>query len=332
MKSRARVGATLVAVATTATAALLLSAPAQAAPGAGQAATRTTLSASPSTIAFGAPAKLKATVKPVVGTAKPSGTVTFSEEGTVLGTVSLALVGTVQTARLDVNGLAIGDHTFTATYNGSATFAASTSLPFVVTVGPAASVTTLTIGGGTTSFGLGKQVPLKASVKAKVAGTGTPAGSVTFNEGATVLGTVALTASGTPTVYSATLKITTLTVGSHIITATFVPSGGSLAGSTSSAKTVTITKIATSLALSTKVSADGLTMTLTASVTPNTATGTVTFAIDALPGQQVTLGNFAKAPLQVQVAALGAGQHSVVLTYSGDATHAASSGTFPFIV
>src|SRR5437762_12521123 len=137
MTSRARVGATLLAVAATATAALLVSAPAQAAPGATLAPTRTTLSASASTIAFGASAKLKAVVKPVVGTSKPTGTVTFSEGATVLGTVSLALVGTVEAARLDVPGLAIGDHSFTATYNGSATFAPSTSLPFVVTVGPA---------------------------------------------------------------------------------------------------------------------------------------------------------------------------------------------------
>ena len=45
------------------------------------------------------------------------------------------------TAKMDVPGLAIGDHDFTATYNGSATFASSTSLPLTVTVGPAASVT-----------------------------------------------------------------------------------------------------------------------------------------------------------------------------------------------
>jgi large repetitive protein len=330
MKSRARVGATLVAVAATATAALLSSAPAQAAPGAGPAATRTTLSASPSTIALGAPAKLKATVKPVVGSGKPTGTVTFSEDGSVLGTVSLALVSNVETARLDVTGLDIGDHTFTATYNGSASFSPSTSLPFVVTVGGAASVTTMSYSGST---GLGQKLTLKSTVKAKIKGTGTPVGSVTFTEGATVIGSAPLVAAGSPVSYTAKLPpINTFTVGDHVFVATFVPSGGTLADSASLPKTITITKIKTTVGLTTKVSTDGLTETLTAGVLPNTATGTVTFTIDNLVPQPVAIGNFGKAALQVQVAALGAGSHTVLLSYGGDATHAASSGSFPLVI
>jgi large repetitive protein len=324
MTSRARVGATLVAVAATATAALLVSAPAQAAPGATPSPTRTTLSASPSTIAFGAPAKLKATVKPVVGSAKPTGTVTFSEGTTVVGTVSLAIANNIETARLDVKGLAMGDHTFTATYNGNASFATSTSLPYVVHVGPAASVTTLSYSGGT---GLGQKLTLKGTVKAKVAGTGTPAGDVTFTDGTTVLGTAPVVATGTPVSYQAKITITTLTVGDHAIVASFVADGGSLADSASAPKTITITKIATSVGLTTKLSTDGTTLTLTAGVLPNTATGTVTFTIDALPPQLVAVGNFGKAALQVNVDALGSGPHTVVLTYSGDATHAASTST-----
>jgi hypothetical protein len=329
MTSRARVGATLIAVATTATLALLVGAPAQAAPGATQAPTRTTLSANPSTIAFGSPAKLKATVKPVVGTAKPTGTVTFSEGATVLGTVALTLVGTVETAKLSVPGLAIGDHSLTATYNASASFASSTSLPFVVTVGPAASVTTLSFSGGT---GLGQKLTLKGTVKAQVAGTGTPAGSVTFTEGATVLGSAPVVAYTAPVRYLAKLVISTLTVGDHTIVATFVPSGGSLGASSSAPNTVTITKIATTLGFATRLSTDGLRITLTASVTPDTATGTVSFAIDALPAQPVAVGNFGKAPLTVQVAALGSGPHTVVLTYGGDATHAGSTSTNTFTI
>jgi large repetitive protein len=329
MKSRARVGATLVAVAATATAALLSSAPAQAAPGAGPAATRTTLSASPSTIAFGAPAKLKAIVKPVVGSGKPTGTVTFSEGATVLGTVSLALANNLETAKLTVNKPAMGTHTYTATYNGSGTFAASTSLPFVVTVGGAASVTSVSFSGG---MGLGQELTIKGTVKVKVAGTGTPAGDVTFTEGTTVLGTAPVVAGGTPVTYVARLKTSTLSVGDHTIVATFTHSGGALADSTSLPKTVTITKIKTTVGLTTTSSPDGLTLTLTAGVLPNNATGTVTFTIDSLPAQQVPIAGFGKAKLDVQVAALGAGAHTVVLTYNGDTTHAGSTGTFPFTI
>ncbi len=328
MKSRARAGATLVALAATAAAALLLTSPAQAAPGATAAPTRTTLSGAD--IAFGATAHLKAVVKPVVGSGKPTGTVTFSEGANVLGTVSLALANNVETAKMDVPGLAIGDHTFTATYNGSATFASSTSLPYLVNVGPAASVTTLSFSGGT---GLGQKLTLKGTVKAKVAGTGTPAGSVTFTDGANTLGTAALVQSGA--IYQAKFLTTTLTVGDHSIVATFVPSGGSLAGSSSSAKTVTITKIATTIALNAppKISADGQTFTLVAKVTPGTGTtGTVTFTIDALPGQPVAIsGNVGLATLNgLQVAAIGSGTHTLQLSYGGDATHAASSTTTSF--
>jgi hypothetical protein len=325
MKSRARVGATLVALAATAAAALLLTSPAQAAPGATGAPTRTTLSGAD--IAFGATAHLKAVVKPVVGTGKPTGTVTFSEGATVLSTVSLALANNVETAKLDVPGLAMGDHTFTATYNGSASFAASTSLPFLVNVGPAASVTTLSFSG---KYGLGEKLTMKGTVKAKVSGTGTPAGSVTFTDGGTTVGTAPLALSGG--VYQAKLLTQTLTVGDHSIVATFVPSGGSLAGSSSSAKMVTITKIVTTIVLNaTKLSTDGSTLTLTAKVSPGGSTGIVTFTIDALPGQQVAItGSFGLASLSVDTGALASGTHTLQLSYGGDATHAASSTTTSF--
>jgi large repetitive protein len=321
MTSRARVGATLVAVAATATAALLTSVPAQAAPGATPAPTRTTLSASPSTIALGAPAKLKAVVKPVVGSGKPTGTVTFSEGTTVLGTVSLALVGTVETAKLTVNGLAIGDHDFTATYNGSGTFVSSTSLPFTVTVGPAASVT---IAGITPAAPRWKQfVTLKGTVKPKVLGLGVPAGSVTFTEGATVLGTAPLVASGSPVSYQAKLKLNTLSIGNHSFVATFVPSGGTLAGSASAPKDFAVSPIAVSVTPDEAFDSGSGTWTfsvqvkgLVAGFGNPTTPDTVTFYIDGLAPRTYALGQSGGANTLDQPLNLDPGSHTVKVVFN----------------
>jgi hypothetical protein len=318
MTSRARVGATLVAVATTATLALLVSAPAQAAPGATQAPTRTTLTATPSTIGFGSPAKLKAVVKPVVGTSKPTGTVTFSEGATVLGTVSLALVGTVETAKLTVNGLAMGDHDFTATYNGSASFAPSTSLPLTVTVGPADSITSVS---QTPSAPMWQQpLTLKGTVKAKIAGTGVPVGNVTFTEGATVIGTAPVVAVGP--LYQAKLTKLLLPIGDHPIVATFVPTGGSLGGSVSSAKTVTIGKDTVTVLLDKVPNGDGswyFTVQVKSDVKAAgipTTPDTVTFTIDALAPQTYALGGSGRADTSTQPVFLDPGSHTVKVTYN----------------
>lgn len=69
----------------------------------------------------------------------PTGTVTFAEGSTVLGTATLASVGGRQQASIAVPGLSTGSHTVRASYSGSATFAASTSAGYVQQVGRAVS-------------------------------------------------------------------------------------------------------------------------------------------------------------------------------------------------
>src|SRR6476646_1593173 len=87
-------------------------------------ATRTTLSTTTPSIGVGATLTLKAVVKPVGATGNPTGNVTFKDGATVLGTVALALVGTVETAKLSTSTLAVGTHSITAAYAGSTAFAA----------------------------------------------------------------------------------------------------------------------------------------------------------------------------------------------------------------
>jgi hypothetical protein len=106
----------------------------------GTAETVTGISATPNPATYGQDVTLTATVTgdPNAPTA-PSGTVTFKDGGTVLGTAPLATVAGTQQATLTVSGLHGGDHALTATYSGDTGFAGSTSQPYTEHVNRAAS-------------------------------------------------------------------------------------------------------------------------------------------------------------------------------------------------
>ncbi len=67
-----------------------------------------------------------ATVRPVTGTTIPTGTVTFKDGTTTMGTATLNGAGVATFQRLNFN-LTVGSHNITAVYGGSAAFSTSTS-------------------------------------------------------------------------------------------------------------------------------------------------------------------------------------------------------------
>jgi YD repeat-containing protein len=148
------------------------------------AATTTTLAASPSTALVNQSVQLTAQV---AGNS-PTGTVTFSSGSTVLGTGTLSSgIATINTAFSST-----GTNSITAAYAGDANNAASQSTAISVTISPLpATTTTLTVNGGT-------RTGLAMGMTAQVTGA-SPTGTVTFRNGATVLGTSALSAAGTAT-------------------------------------------------------------------------------------------------------------------------------------
>jgi hypothetical protein len=85
--------------------------------------TKTTLSASPAAPTLGNPVVLTANVAASSGTGQPSGSITFTEGGTLLGTASLASGSTSFTT----NSLPIGVQAITATYSGDSTYSGSSS-------------------------------------------------------------------------------------------------------------------------------------------------------------------------------------------------------------
>jgi hypothetical protein len=76
-----------------------------------------------------------AIVQPTSGSGAPTGTVTFKDGGTTIGTGTLGGVGGVQQATFTTSALTPGSHTITAVYNGDPTFTGSTSAPLIEQVG-----------------------------------------------------------------------------------------------------------------------------------------------------------------------------------------------------
>ena len=163
------------------------------------------------------------------GAGSPSGTVTFKDGTTVLGTSTLNASGV---ATFATSALAVATHSITSVYNGDTNFTTTTSSAVNQVVNQAATTSVLT--SSATSFIFGQSVTFTGTVTANSPGVGTPSGTVSFKEGTTVLGTGTLNASGV-----ATFSTTTLSVGSHNISAVY-ESDLNFSTSTSGAVSLTI--------------------------------------------------------------------------------------------
>ncbi len=132
--------------------------------------------------------------------------------------------------------------------------------PIFTIVRVVATQTALTVAQSPAVFG--QTVTLTARVTAKGAGAATPTGTVTFMDGSTVLGT------GTLSHGVASLQIANLLVGKHTLTAVFASGTGNDLASISAARTVTIDKATTKVALTASPSPTvfGETVTVTATV------------------------------------------------------------------
>ena len=148
-------------------------------------------------------------------TGTPTGTVTFYDNGTQLGTGPYSLNGS-GVATYSTSSLTVGTHPITATYSGDTNFTTSTSSPALSQKVTQASSST----SGTSSLNpsvYGQSVTFTATVSSCIGST-CPTGTVTFYDGTTSLGTSNLNTSNPRT---ATYSTSSLTVGTHPITATY---------------------------------------------------------------------------------------------------------------
>lgn len=186
--------------------------------------TTTTLTASATTATSGT----SVTFTAAVSSSGATGTVTFYDGTTSLGTGSVSS----GSATFSTTTLSTGSHSITAIYGGSSSYSASTSSAVTVTITAAATTsTTTTLATSLTSVSYGSAVSLTATVSPSAA-----TGSVTFNDGSTSLGSVTLSSG------IAVLSTSTLAVGTHSITATYAGSS-TYATSTSAAVSVVVNAV-----------------------------------------------------------------------------------------
>ena len=231
----------------------------------------------------------------------PTGTVTFKEGSTVLGTSQLYF----GVAGFSTSSLSVGSHNIQAFYSGDSNYAASTSN---IVVQKVHYDTTIALTSSLNPSNAGQSVTFKTTVSPNAA-----PGSVTFYDGATSLGSASLSSG------SASISTTKLTVGYHNITAVY-SGNNNYAGSTSN---VVIQKVRGSTACTwpTKPSPCyfGQTCNFTVQIgvqSPGTGTptGTITFYDGS---NNIGTGSWSGS-MAVLNCLLSIGSHNITAKYSGD--------------
>jgi hypothetical protein len=149
------------------------------------------------------------------GVGIPTGTITFKDGGIPVDTKS---VGGAGQATLTVNNLSIGPHTITAEYNGDTHFTTSISSDYVQTVNKTQTTTALVSDLNPSIYV--QNINLTATVIINPPGIATPTGTITFKDGISAIGSGILDGAG-----QVNLNISTLTAGSHNITAEYSGDG-----------------------------------------------------------------------------------------------------------
>jgi hypothetical protein len=277
-----------------------------------QATTTTALTSSlPTQSVYGQAVLFSATVNSTIG-APPNGDIVNFEQGTkILGTGTLN--GGVAT--FSDSTFPVGMQTIKAAYLGDTSFTTSTSGPFVQSVVPASTTTTLTSSQNSSAYG--QSVTFTATVAPQFIGT--PTGAVAFYNGATKLATTTLN-NGV-----AAYTTTRLAVGTATITAQYLGFGPFLT-STSTPLTQVVNQATTAITLvsSLNPSNAGNLVTFTATVTGpfGTVTGSVTFANGSTTLKTVNLaGGLAK----FSTSTLPSGTDTITATYNGGADFTTSS-------
>jgi hypothetical protein len=267
------------------------------------------------------------------GGAAPSGNVSFTSGGTVLGTATLnqQIYPTVSTdtsiisLTIPANKLPIGNNAVIVNYAGDANYAPSVSAPLMVTVtGATQAVTSTTLSLSSAVVPVGGSFLFTASVSP---GSPLPTGSITFYSDGIPAGPAVSVVAGTATGSNLNL---TIAPGAHLITAIYSGDANyqsSISAPTSFALgTVAQPSVATVNLPSSNV-VQGASVTISATISPAspTPTGTVQLILDGnLYGSRTAVSG-AVVTLSLLTDTLQTGTHIVGIFYSGDANHQAST-------
>jgi len=277
--------------------------------------TTTGLASSGSPSTAGQTVTYTATVSPTDN----GGGVTFTDGGTpIAGCESVALVsGKADCPQTYTDP---GKHSIVATYSGDNSFGGSVSSALDQVVNSSVTATTTVLTSTANPSSVKQQVTYTATVSPTDNG-----GTVSFADGGTAISgcqSVVLSAgvAKCPQTYTAG--------GSHSIVATY---SGDTSYATSTSTTLaqdvnsSLTATATKLVSSANPATVGVDMTYTATVSPSANGGTVDFTYGGttLPGCGAVALTSSKATCTVKW--ISAGTASIVATYGGNATFAASS-------
>jgi hypothetical protein len=270
-------------------------------------ATALTASANPAN----GPVSLTATVSPLFNAGSVSGSVTFYDGLTSLGSVA---IGNNGQAVLSGIGLSLGAHSITAIYGGGSTYLGSTSPALNETENQWTTTTTLSSSQNPSAFN--QSVTFTATVTPN--GGAALTGSVAFMDGTTTLATVLLSNG------AATYTTSTLSMGTHSLTVSY--GGASIDSASSSLLNQVVQKASTTTALTNSSQSGSLILTATvsraSSVTP---TGTVTFMDGTTSLGSSSLNGSGGATLSTS--ALSAGVNNITAIYSGDSDFSASTSS-----
>jgi hypothetical protein len=189
--------------------------------------TTTTLTSFDTAAVFGEQLSFKATVTAAEpDQPMPTGIVDFKDGQTVLGSGTLDTNGH---AFFTTVALGVGYHPITAVYQGDPSFTGSTSATLNQLINQDLGLTTLTASANPAIAG--QPIALTATVSADAPGSGTPTGTVLFEDGTTVLGSAVLLSPvgpisfiSSPSAATASFS-TTLAPGEHDLFAVYLGDG-----------------------------------------------------------------------------------------------------------
>jgi hypothetical protein len=275
------------------------------------------LSVAPPTATYGTPITLTATVSPSIqpGAGAPSGSVTFYNGSTVLGTATL----NAGVASMAFTSIPVGVDSLTCTYGGDSTYGPSscTAVPVTVTASP----TTLTLTSSANPSPALTPITFTAHLASASGPVAKAALTLTYNPTLTTQVVVPLTTDANG---NASYTVATgLIPGSYTIAATFAAATGYQASSTALTEIVTGNLTTTTLTASPNPANQGNTVTLSAVVTATTGTadpfGTVTFLDGVTPLATIGLTGSTTSitsSASFSTSTLTVGQHALTAVYT----------------
>jgi hypothetical protein len=236
------------------------------------------------TPAFGQDVRLTATVTPTSGSA-PTGSVSFTAGGVLLGSTPVATAAGVTTATIDTAALQVGSQPVTATYDGDVLFSPGTSPVDALTVQP--DTPDVTIAAAPADAAPGQQVTYTVSVSPAAPGAGRAGGTVSLRDDGnpvTACQSLNLSSTNPPQV---TCSETYDADATHSVVATYSGSADFQPATATFTETVAPRPTTTSVTVSSPTLTIGEPVSFTATVATTAGTanpsGNVTFTDDGTP-------------------------------------------------